>query len=200
MEKHISTTQYQEGLFNISQYLVSSLISFLKDEGRYKFRMIDYIKSIQYDFETASIVITPEDLNIYGRVLYNLKKAIPQDYKRLRTRNLSPADSVICLIKKLYDVSESLEGENRFKAEQSRIGGYIKMFFENMKSRVKLDPLWITEKTILDSVKNQKWGTLCLKELDLYHLEHPEYKPKIQEILEEKTTLDLSGEGKEVSF
>lgn len=74
------------------------------------------------------------------------------------------------------------------------------MFFENMKSRVKLDPLWITEKTILDSVKNQKWGTLCLKELDLYHLEHPEYKPKIQEILEEKTTLDLSGEGKEVSF
>ena len=76
MKKEINVTQYQEGIFDICEFLVIDLIQFLKEEGRYKFRMIDYMKSVTNSFLKAHKLQTEEDINIYGRVLYVLNRSI----------------------------------------------------------------------------------------------------------------------------
>lgn len=200
MKKEINITQYQEGILDICDFLVVELTEFLKDEGRYKYRMLDYIKSIRDEFDKTNKNITEEDINIYGRVLYVLNRSIIRDYQRLRMKRLSPADSVLCIMMKLIDVSESLEGgENRFIKEQSKIKEVIQKLYDNIRNKAKYDHLWKIENSIRDSVKINKWGTLSLDEFDLYHVEHPEENPKTQEVIGEKNTWGSSN-GKEVNF
>lgn len=200
MKKEINITQYQEGILDICDFLVVELTEFLKDEGRYKYRMLDYIKSIRDELDKANKKVTEEDINIYGRVLYVLNRSITRDYQRLRMKRLSPADSVLCIILKLITVSESLEGgENRFTKEQSKIKEVIQKLYDNIRNKAKYDHLWIIENSIRDSVKINKWGTLSLDEFDLYHVEHPDENPKTQEVIGEKNTWGSSN-GKEVNF
>lgn len=200
MKKEINITQYQEGILDICDFLVVELTEFLKDEGRYKYRMLDYIKSIRDEFDKTNKKVTEEDINIYGRVLYVLNRSITRDYQRLRMKRLSPADSVLCIMLKLINVSESLEGgENRFTKEQTKIKEVIQKLYDNIRNKAKYDHLWKTENSIRDSVKINKWGTLSLDEFDLYHVEHPEENPKTQEVIGEKNTWGSSN-GKEVNF
>lgn len=200
MKKEINITQYQEGILDICNFLVVELTEFLKDEGRYKYRMLDYIKSIQDEFNNMNKNVTEEDINIYGRVLYVLNRSITRDYQRLRMKRLSPADSVLCIMLKLINVSESLEGgENRFTKEQSKIKEVIQKLYDNIRNKAKYDHLRKIENSIRESVVIKKWGTLSLDEYDLYHVEHPEENPKTQEVIGEKNTWGSSN-GKEVNF
>lgn len=198
MKKEINVTQYQEGIFDICDFLVVELTQFLKDEGRYKYRMIEYIKSIKDQFSKTYKSQTEEDINIYGRVLYVINRSIIKDYQRLRQKRLTPADSLICIILKLINVSESLEGgENRFTEEQSRIKEIIQKLYDNIRNKSKFDHLWKIENLVRDAVAINKWGTLSLDEFDIYHLEHP-VENKNQEIVGEKDSWGSSG--KEVNF
>ena len=186
MKREINTTQYQEGIFDICDFLVCELISFLKDEGRYKFRMIDYMNTIEEQYDIANRKQTEEDVNIYGRVLYVLNRSITKEYIRLRTKRLSPADSLICIILKLFNVSETLDGENKFISEQTKVKEIIQKLYDNIRNRSKKDHLWRIENTIRDSVSINKWGTLSLDEFDLYHVENPVEKE--QEVVGEKNS------------
>ena len=200
MKKEINVTQYQEGIFDICEFLVIDLIQFLKEEGRYKFRMIDYMKSVTNSFLKAHKLQTEEDINIYGRVLYVLNRSIEKEYKRLRIKRLSPADSLICIILKLINTSETLEGgENRFNGEQQKIKEIFQRFHDNIRNKAKNDHLWKIENTIRESVEISKWGTLSLDELDIYGIEHPA-ENKTQELIGEKDTWTEKTGGKEVSF
>lgn len=200
MKKEINITQYQEGILDICDFLVVELTEFLKDEGRYKYRMLDYIKSIRDEFNNMNKNVTEEDINIYGRVLYVLNRSITRDYQRLRMKRLSPADSVLCIMLKLINVSESLEGgENRFTKEQSKIKEVIQKLYNNIRNKAKYDHLRKIENSIRESVVIKKWGTLSLDEYDLYHVEHPEENPKTQDVIGEKNTWGSSN-GKEVNF
>lgn len=199
MEKEINITQYQEGIFDICEFLIVELTEFLKEEGRYKYRMLDYIKSIRDEFNKAHEVETEEDINIYGRVLYVINRSIIKDYQRLRIRRLSPADSVLCIILKLINVSESLEGENRFTEEQTNVKKIIQKLYDNIRNKSKYDHLWKIENTIRESVEIKKWGTLSLDDFSLRKIEHPEKNPRTQDVIGEKNTWGSSS-GKEVSF
>ena len=199
MEKEINITQYQEGIFDICEFLIVELTEFLKEEGRYKYRMLDYIKSIRNEFNKAHEVETEEDINIYGRVLYVINRSIIKDYQRLRIRRLSPADSVLCIILKLINVSESLEGENRFTEEQTNVKKIIQKLYDNIRNKSKYDHLWKIENTIRESVEIKKWGTLSLDDFSLRKIEHPEKNPRTQDVIGEKNTWGSSS-GKEVSF
>lgn len=201
MKKEITVTQYQEGIFDICEFLVVDMIQFLKEEGRYKYRMIDYMKVVMDNFSEAHKLQTEEDTNIYGRVLYVLNRIIIREYKRLRIKRLSPADSLICIILKLINTSESLEGgNNKFMKEQQQMKEIFQKFHDNIRNRAKNDHLWKIETVIKESVETSRWGTLSLEELDIHGLEHPA-ENKEQELIGEKATWkeELSEE-KEVRF
>ena len=158
------------------------------------------MKSVTNSFLKAHKLQTEEDINIYGRVLYVLNRSIEKEYKRLRIKRLSPADSLICIILKLINTSETLEGgENRFKGEQQKIKEIFQRFHDNIRNKAKNDHLWKIENTIREAVEISKWGTLSLDELDIYGIEHPA-ENKTQELIGEKDTWTEKAEGKEVSF
>lgn len=197
MKKELNVTQYQEGIFDICDFLVSDLIKFLKDEGRYKFRMLDYMRTVTEEFSKAHKIQTDEDISIYGRVLYIANRAVMKEFQRLRIKRLTPADAVICIILKLLGVSESLEGgENRFLSEQTKIKEVLQKLHENIRNKAKSDHLWKIENSIKDALAAHRWGTLSLDELDLYSIEHP--KEKEPEIQKQKENWGTGG--KEIVF
>ena len=169
----ITLKQYQHGILDICDSLVTDLLKFLKDEGRYKYRMIGYMKKVTDSFEYFYDSQTDEDIEIYERILYLMHKSIYHDYHRLRARKLSPADSVICLINKLLeDVPDFQEIKEMFQG-----------FYDNIKNRGKLDKLTKTETTLKEAIKEGSIGKLRLSDIGLYYLEHPE--PKTQELIGE---------------
>ena len=201
MKKEITVTQYQEGIFDICEFLVVDMIQFLKEEGRYKYRMIDYMKVVMDNFSEAHKLQTEEDTNIYGRVLYVLNRIIIREYKRLRIKRLSPADSLICIILKLINTSESLEGgNNKFMKEQQQMKEIFQKFHDNIRNRAKNDHLWKIETVIKESVETSRWGTLSLEELDIHGLEHPAENKEQKLIGEKATWKEELSEEKEVRF
>ena len=200
MKKEINVTQYQEGIFDICESLVIDLIDFLKEEGRYKFRMIDNMNLIMNIFRGYHEIQTEEDVNIYGRVLYVLNRSLMKEYQRLRVKRLTPADSLICIILKLLNLSESLEnGENRFKEGQDKIKELIQKFYDNIRNRAKNDHLWKIENSVRDAVEQKKWGTLCLEDFGFYRVEHPEILSTTQDLVGEKNSW-VKDNGKEVNL
>ena len=178
---------YQRGILDICDSLVTDLIKFLKDEGRYKYRMISYMKKITNFFESLYDSQTDEDIETYERILYLMHKNINHDYRRLRIKKLSPADSVICIINKLFGYIPNAE-------EPKEI---IKMFFDNIKNKGKLDKLLKTETSLEEAMSEGKIGKLRLQDIGLYYLEHP--LPRSQEIKGESQEWEEVS-GKEIEF
>lgn len=169
----ITIEQYQCGIIDICDSLVTDLLKFLKDEGRYKFRMIGYMKKITDYFESFYDIQTDEEIETYERILYLIHKSINHDYRRLRVRKLSPADSVICIINKLL---EYIPGAEEPKS-------IFQMFFDNIKNKGKLDKLTKTDTFLKEAMEEGKIGKLRLSDINLYSLEHP--TPRTQEIIGE---------------
>ena len=161
-----------KGIIDICDSLVTDLIKFLKDEGRYKYRMIGYMKKISDTFESLYDTQEDEDIEVYERILYLMHKSIHHDYKRLRSRKLSPADSVICILRKL------LENVPEF----SEVKEIIQGFYDNIKNRAKLDKLTKIGVS-LEEVEGGSIGKLRLPDINLYSIEHP--SPRSQELIGE---------------
>lgn len=163
--------EYKLGILDVCDSLVTDMIKFLKEEGRYKYRMIGYVKEITKFFESFYDNQTDEDIENYERILYQLSKSIKIDYSRLRVRKLSPADSVICIILKLLGfMSEEMVGEVR---------SLFQKFHDNIKNRAKNDKLSRIEDSVSRSLEDLTLGKLKLSDIDLYSVEHP--KPKVYE-------------------
>lgn len=182
-------TKYQNGVIDICDSLVTDLLKFLKDEGRYKYRMIRYMKEITDSFENIYDNQTDEDIDTYERILYLMRKSIEIDYHRLRIRKLSPADSVICIITKLLS----------FLPEEilPNVRGLFQGFYENIKNKAKLDKLVRTETTLKEAIKNEELGKRKASDIGLYQIEHPE--PKTHEITGESQTWGRTS-GKEIEL
>lgn len=193
IKREITQEQYLDGVFDICDSLVTDLLKFLKDEGRYKYRMIGYMRSITDSFEKNYDTQTDEDIEVYERILYLLHKSIYIDYRRLRLRRLSPADSVICLILKLISISEEYQEKQNFPGLKEIFQG----FHENIKNRGKLDKLVKTETTLRQAIEEKSLGKLRMSDLNLYLLEHPQ--PKSQKIIGEQHEWGET-EGKEIEL
>lgn len=172
-DEMITTDLYYLGIIDICDSLVTDLIKFLKEEGRYKYRMIGYIKKISSFFESYYENQTDEDIKTFGRILYFMHKSIYHDYKRLRNRKVSPADSVICILIKLMS----------FVPECQEIKDLLQMFHDNIKNKAKSDKLLRIDNTLKEAIKDLSLGKLKMSDINLYSLEHPE--PKSQEIMGE---------------
>ena len=196
-EPIINKTQYQEGILYSCKHLLNSFIQFLKDEGRYKFRMISYMNDVTKLFDDMENSITDEEKEIYGRVFYNYHKLIVRDFVRLRKRKLTPADAIICLMRQLLSILKTTSETHRFPELQNRLTELFQMFYDNIKNRHKSTTSHKTELFIRDLINTGKWGPICKRRLDLYEIENPSKKIKT---LEEEIQPWSIIKGKEVTF
>ena len=196
-EPIINKSQYQEGILYSCKHLLNSFIRFLKDEGRYKFRMISYMNEATSLFNEMENSISEEEKEIYGRVFYNYNKLIVRDFEKLRKRRLTPADSIICLMRQLLSILKNPSEMIRFTKLRDRLTELFQQFYDNIRNRHKSILFHKTELFIRDLINTGKWGPICKRKLDLYEIENPSQKIKT---LEEEVQPWSIIKGKEVTF
>ena len=156
---------------------------FLTSEGRFKFRVERYWKTICGQNTEMNANLTADDLDSYGRTLYLLRKSIYSEFKYLRTKRMSPADCVITIIHKILDYSEKL-GEFKFSKEQKIIKEVIDSLWGNIKHNAKNLGLKNLSNRLNMSIEGELHGTLCYNDLNLDDVENP--KPK-EQVLKKET-------------
>lgn len=174
--------KFQEGLLDVCQFLELEMKQFLTNEGRFKFRVERYWKTICKQNSDMNQQVTIDDIDNYGRTLYLLRKSIYSEFRYLRSKRMSPADCVITIIHKILDYSERL-GEFRFSKEQKIIKEVIDSLWENIKHNAKNLGLKNLNNRLNMSIEEELRGTLCYHDFSLIDIENP--KPREQKLTRE---------------
>lgn len=108
----VSEEVYMDGIFDIIQWLVCDLETYVKDEGRYFGIMPTYFKDMRKIISSFNTGCTEDLCDIYGKIFYLFKPIIINEFMRLGIKRLSNADRIIVIMKKILDMLEE-EGTNR---------------------------------------------------------------------------------------
>lgn len=133
----IAKPLYLEGVFDILSFLFVELWDLMEKENRFFGIVPSYKKSIQKSINNVNKDIENfDDLEVYGKILYLFKPIIIKEYKRLCSKHLSKADSVIVII---YRVSEILENTSYFehKKELDNIFKIVEKLYNNIRNNAK---------------------------------------------------------------
>lgn len=162
----------QEGLLDVCQFLELEMKKFLENEGRFKFRVERFWKTICEQNSEMNKFVSEEDIDEYGRVLFLLRKSIYSEYRYLRSKRMSQADCVITIIHRLLEYSEEL-GEFKFSKEQRIIKKVIDSLWENIKHRAKNLGLKTLSKKLAQIIEEDIHGKLSYHEFSLSEIENP---------------------------
>ena len=154
----IDKSVYLNGLVYICNYLIDDLLELLEKEGRKFGIMLRYIET-------------------YQRITYLYKPLIVKQFKLLRKKKVTNADSVIVLLYNLTKFilnSDNCE-EYRYMNYVKRINEVIDLMFQNIKNKGKLSNVYlIFQGTITDLMNNSKVGKVKLSKFSL--IEENEWK------------------------
>ena len=175
--------KFQEGLLDVCQFLELEMKKYLVIEDRFKFRVERYWKTICEQNNNMNKSVTEEDINSYGRVLYLLRKSIYSEFRFLKSRRMSSADSIITIIHLILDYSERL-GEFKFSEEQRKIKEIIDVLWGNIRHSIKTITLKNLTGRLNLSLEKELHGALCYHELSFEKAENP--TPKERKLTGEK--------------
>ena len=171
----IDKSVYLNGLVYICNYLIDDLLELLEKEGRKFGIMLRYIEKINKAI--LHIPFPAQDLETYQRITYLYKPLIVKQFKLLRKKKVTNADSVIVLLYNLTKFilnSDNCE-EYRYMNYVKRINEVIDLMFQNIKNKGKLSNVYlIFQGTITDLMNNSKVGKVKLSKFSL--IEENEWK------------------------
>jgi hypothetical protein len=166
----ISSPIYAIGILDVIDFLVVDLTEQLKEENRCFGIVKSYLKSINDAYSKIYPNITEDDIEVYGKILYLLKPLLRKEYKRLVNKKLSPADSIICIIRKLLNIIEEVP-EFIYKKELGTIKKVIDRLYDNIRNRSKKDSLFNLANTIRTFMSEGKIGKHCLDKFTIKDIE-----------------------------
>lgn len=129
---NISEPMYLDGLLDITQILMIELEKLLDDENRRFGIMMSYLNSI-FEAYKKSAPENESDLEILDKSLYLFKPAILKAYYQLRKRNLSKADSVIVILKRILEFITEYKTWEHVKNART-IHKIITKIFDNIRN------------------------------------------------------------------
>lgn len=171
---------YLNGLVYICYYLIKDLKVFLEEEGRKFGIMIKYLNKI--DEALLHIPFPATEGDTYYRILYLYKPLITKQYKVLKKKRVTNADSVIVL---LYNITKFIMNsdnceEYRYMKYVKKINSVIDNMFQNIKNKGKLSNIYvILSGTITDLMNNSKVGKATLTQFSLRDEESKKNKTPI---------------------
>lgn len=157
---------YLEGLLDMTEFLFNELTQFLENENRYIGVTKSYIHTVKLTIEKINQSVRPEDIEIYGRILYLYKPFLKKEFKRLRNKKLTAGDSVIVIINRILNIIfQEKKQDFRFHREVRTLRKIIFKFFENIRNKKKEDPLY----SLSNAIKEYKdSGTVGKYPLDVF--------------------------------
>ena len=138
----INKQTYAEGIFDIISFLFVDLWDMMKAEKRFFGIIPVYERTIKKSLNNISKNSTEEDIETFGKILYLFKPIFLKDYKRLCSKHLSKADSIIVIIHK---VLELLKDCNQFtyKEDLDSIFDIVEKLFNNIRNNAKKSDLML---------------------------------------------------------
>lgn len=168
----IDKSVYINGLVYICNYLIKDLLVFLEDEGRKFGIMLKYIEKINRSLLHIPFPIS--ELNTYYKITYLYKPLLTKQFKLLRKKRVTNADSVIVLVYNLTKFilnSDNCE-EYQYMKYVKKINEVIELMFQNIKNKGKLANIYtIFTSTITDLMNNSKIGKAELTKFSLRETE-----------------------------
>jgi len=165
----VSDDLYLEGLFDIVQWLLCDLESYIKDENRFFGIMPIYFRDIKKSVSSFNQDCTEDECNIYGKIFYLFKPIIIKEFVKLRLRRLSNADCLIVMIKRILDLLED-EGNKRESLKLKDFQG-VNAIITKMFDRIKNNNKKSTLKTLIDSFRTYidlgSVGRVCIDEFSM---------------------------------
>lgn len=154
--------KYLEALLDISQFLLVELKEFLIEEGRFKYRMLDYWDSLRDSIKSMNSEVSAEDIAVYGKVLFSVRRALVSEFHFLRDRKITKADATICIIHRLFTLMDTLcsehdEIEFRFEDEFYSMKEIIDPLWENIRHPQKTKKLTKLTGCVLDNSKKSEF-------------------------------------------
>jgi hypothetical protein len=135
----ISEELYLSGIFDITQWLVMDLESFIKEEGRFFGIMPVYFNIMKNSYIQFNEGFTDSDCEIYGKIMYLFKPIILHEYKKLEQRRLSKADRIVVIMKRILDLTEELavsQGHPKLTA-MKQVNEIITKIYDRIKNNGK---------------------------------------------------------------
>lgn len=172
----MSVENYQEGILDVCQFLITDLRDLLEKEGRFKFKVERYWTVLRGAINSFNRQVSEEDSKWYGRVMYVLSKSLHNEYRYLRFSKMTQADCVICIIHRLIEYSETHGTDFRFSEEQEKIKTIIDALWENIRHYSKTKKLPKIKSSIDNMIENSVYGTLSLDEFDITETDKPRQK------------------------
>lgn len=127
--------QYQEGLLDVLQFLTVDLIGFLEKEGRYKGVVKSWMNNIFDLYDKMNKDVDLDDIEVYGRILYLLKRPIGKEYSFLRSKRLSSGDCIIVIMVRILNLI--VTDQFRFQKEAKTIHKILVKLYDYIKNRNK---------------------------------------------------------------
>jgi len=181
--KTISTTDWNESLFDVCSFLLTELQSYMEKEGRNFGIVKSYFNSIREAISKFNNGVSEESINKYGSVLFLLKPILSSSFKKLNLRGLSEADSIIVVINKILSTID--RDDCIHKHEVETVSKVIENLWNNIRNKQKFSSLNFLVNTIKEFREKGYTGKACSDEFS-FVIE------KKKERIEKPVEVDLS--------
>lgn len=158
---------YVSALIDVVDVLRVKVVERLEQEGRYFGSARTYMDTIKEEFDKINKYVVPEDIEIYGRILFLLKPLLIKEFKRSVGKGLSPADSLILISRKLLEVCITSSPNHSNIGEAKVIKEIYDKFHENMKSKFKNESFFFLASTVYELISSEKVGRYELDDITL---------------------------------
>lgn len=187
----VTELTFNEGLIDIAGFLFFDLKEQLIKESRFKGIMIKYDETIKSLYLNIQRDVTENDIDAFGKQLYMFKLVLKSEQSRLIKKRLSPADSIICLIRKLFIIAkEGIPSDYKNLDNINKISGIVEKVWENIRNRSKNDSMF----SLSNLIRNCRIKKIVGKyPLDVFTISR---KERVVEVLKGDGT-KLSSESKE---
>lgn len=171
----IDEIQYARCLLDVIEFLSIELTEFLKKEGRFFGLAKSYMNSIKDSYSKLNKNILEEDMEMFDRVLYLFKPLIISEFNRLKQKRLSEGDSTICIMKRILEIISEIQDNPNIK-ELNTVKKIIEKFYNNIKNKSKLDPLYYLSNFTRLNINNGNVGKYRSDVLNLNNSNLPKEK------------------------
>ena len=160
--KTISTTDWNESLFDVCSFLLTELQCYMEKEGRNFGIVKSYFNSIKEAISKFNNGVSEESINKYGSVLFLLKPILSSSFKKLNLRGLSEADSIIVVINKILSTID--RDDCIHKHEVETVSKVIENLWNNIRNKQKFSSLNFLVNTIKEFREKGYTGKACSDE------------------------------------
>lgn len=188
--------KYKECIFDLTGYFYFDLIKFLKEENRFHGIVRSYFSKISREVSKADKKTDEDLIEIMSKSLYDFRGYIYSDFKRLRQKRLTPADSLITMLRKYFSFIDS-DPDFIYQEEFITIKDIIEKLYLNIRNQSKKDPFYNTTSFLSKTEESVGYKGSCYQ-LSFYNIEFP--KPKKLVLKGTEILIDKSNTNNEIDL